>query len=234
MIHGFSSSPDELAGLGSFLAEKGYTVSAPLLAGHGSTPEEMLQTGARDWVQSAREAYLQLRQKCKKVFLLGNSFGADVAFWLAREFNNEQLGIVTLGAPIFLKYHRFILLRLYTYGIFQKFYKKPNRLYRNTGMQPAYQRIPTNGVRDFLRFVKFAVRPGLEKVTIPALIIHSKKDPVVHPKSADYIFNHLGSDLKNIHWLKTKMHNSVEDKNHDEIFERILRFISELDNRLNG
>lgn len=41
LIHGFTACPIDLKPLGEILNSFGYTVYAPLLAGHGRTPEEM-------------------------------------------------------------------------------------------------------------------------------------------------------------------------------------------------
>ena len=37
-VHGFTSSAWDYREFGKYLADKGYTVSAPLIAGHGTTP----------------------------------------------------------------------------------------------------------------------------------------------------------------------------------------------------
>jgi len=232
MLHGFSSTPDEFRELSSYFADKGFTVSVPLLAGHGTSPEEMLKTNANDWANSAKEAYLKLKQKSNKVFLIGNSFGSDIIFWLAKEFNNEQEGIVSLGAPIFLRYHAILVLRLYTYGLVQRFYTKPPRLYKTdyTDMldEVTYSKIPTKSVRQFLRFIKKEAVPILKKVKIPTLVIHSDNDGVISPKSATYIYQHLGSDFKRLHWFNSSCHIATKDANKSELFEKIFAFLEEV------
>jgi len=44
LLHGFAGTPPEVRGLGEHLAANGFDVLAPLLAGHGLTPEAMAQT----------------------------------------------------------------------------------------------------------------------------------------------------------------------------------------------
>ena len=41
LVHGWTTTPYELRRLGRYLNESGYTVSAPLLKGHGSVPKEL-------------------------------------------------------------------------------------------------------------------------------------------------------------------------------------------------
>jgi carboxylesterase len=233
MLHGFSSTPDELKELGAYLAGKGFTVSAPLMAGHGTSPEDMIKTCPADWAESVKKAYLELKQKTDKIFIVGNSFGSDLAFWLIKEFNNEQIGVVTLGAPIFLKHHFIILIRLYTYGLIQKFYRKPRRIYKTNydDMQDeiTYPKIPIRCVREFLSFIRREVMPNLKNVKIPALVVHSDADMVIHPDSATYIYEHLGSQAKRLYWYNGASHYMVSDgKKGPELFEKIYSFMQEV------
>jgi carboxylesterase len=231
MIHGFSSTPDEFKELSKYLADKGFTVFAPLLAGHGTKPHDLLKTTAFDWAKSVKEAYFKLKEKTEKVFLIGNSFGSDLLFWLIKELNNEPLGIISLGAPIYLRGHNFILLRLYTYGLIQKFYHKPVRLYKTDYIdmldEVTYTKIPTKSVRQFLRFIGKEIKPILEKIKIPALVVHCDNDKVIHPESATYIYERLGSSLKRLYWFHSYCHTATEDDHREELFEKIFYFIKD-------
>ena len=174
MIHGFTSTPDEFKEMAVFFSEKGFTVYAPLITGHGTIPENLMKTTPRDWMVSAKEAYIKLKQTSPKIFIVGNSFGSNLAFWLAKEFNNEQMGIVTLDAPVFLKHHFLSLIRLNTYGLFKKYYRKSPRIYEADyidGMdEVTYPVVPVKSLREFLRFLKEETIPNLDKVKVPVLI----------------------------------------------------------------
>lgn len=232
MLHGFSSTSHEFKDLCPFLAEKGFTVYAPLMAGHGTNPEDMIRTGPEEWKKSVREAYLKLKEKTGKVFLIGNSFGSNMAFWLAKEFDNEQAGIITLDAPVFLRNHKFIVFRLYTYGLFRKFYRKPPRLYQIDYIdmmdEVTYSKIPVRSLRQFLSFIKNETKPNLDKVKIPALITHSSTDPIIHPKSATYIYERIGSETKKIHWFVSNNHAFTVNGGRLDVFQQIFNFIQEV------
>src|SRR5438270_8932968 len=75
LIHGFAGTPPEMRELGECLAGRGYDVMAPLLAGHGLTPEAMAATGWRDWASSAEAAYRALSNETEEVFVGGQSLG---------------------------------------------------------------------------------------------------------------------------------------------------------------
>jgi len=232
MIHGFSSTPDEFKELAVYLADRGFNVSAPLVAGHGTAPKDLMNTGPKDWTDSVRKAYLELKKKSKDIFIIGNSFGSNLAIWLAKEFKNEPSAIITLGTPIFLRWHKFIISRLYSYGFLKKYYTKPPRLYRTdfTDMmdEVTYPKIPTKSLRQFFSFIKNETRPNLGEVKIPALVVHSDTDPVVNPKSATYIYEHLGSEQKRIYWFTSRFHTATVDENRSELFKKISDFIEEV------
>ncbi len=232
MLHGFSSSANEFKELSAYLADKGFNVYAPLVAGHGTTPEDLLKTTTEDWKASVKEAYVKLRAISEKVFIVGNSFGSNLGFWLIKEFNNEPVGIITLDAPIFLRHHTLALIRLNTYGLFKKYYRKSRKMYQADYIdmidKVTYSIIPVKSLRDFLRFIKQETMPNLDKVKVPALVTHSSTDPVIHPNSAKYIYKHLGSPNKKIYWFVSNNHAFTVDGHRVDVFHKILEFINEV------
>ena len=154
---------------------------------------------------------------------------------MAREFQNDIAGIITLGAPIRLKYHWFLLLRYYTYGRFKKYYRKPPRAYKTdyTDMKDevTYPVIPIKSFKEFLDFIKHETKANLKKIEIPALIGHANIDPVVHPKSATYIYGHLGSQFKKIFWFDSNEHTVINGKDRSVLFEKSYEFIKEVNGK---
>ena len=64
LLHGFAGTPPELRRLGEELANAGWRCHGPLLAGHGTTPEDLARTRWEDWAASAEEALAELRAEC--------------------------------------------------------------------------------------------------------------------------------------------------------------------------
>jgi len=96
LLHGFTGTPRDLAGLGGRLGEGGFAVSIPRLPGHGTNGEDFLQTGWRDWLRAAVDAFSDLRARCETVHLVGYSMGGLLAVLLASRF---PVGRLVLLAP---------------------------------------------------------------------------------------------------------------------------------------
>lgn len=99
LLHGFGDTPQSLARLGHHLHETGWTVSIPLLPGHGRSLQAFAASGAEDWLNAARAELAELRSEHYPVFLLGQSMGGALATILAAE-SADVPGLILL-APYF-------------------------------------------------------------------------------------------------------------------------------------
>lgn len=236
LIHGFSSTNHQFKALAKYLSDNGLTVYAPLVAGHGTSPAEFAKSTGQDWADSVEKAYLELKAKCKTIFILGNSFGGNLAFNLINKYGQDIAGVISLGTPITLRYQKIIKIRTYTYGWLWRYYSKPQRIYKvdYTDMvdDVTYPVIPMTALREFLKFIKQRTIPNLSKIKTPTLILHASIDPVVHPNSAQYIHENIGSDYKVIFWFDTSHHSLFFDQNRDEVFKRIYEFISSIGKKI--
>jgi carboxylesterase len=91
LIHGFTGTPRDLAGLGEALQGHGLTVHIPRLPGHGTNSRDFLESGWRDWLRCSTDAYADLRTRCARVHLVGFSLGGLIAVLLAARFAVERL-----------------------------------------------------------------------------------------------------------------------------------------------
>jgi alpha-beta hydrolase superfamily lysophospholipase len=97
LLHGFTATPVEVKLMGQYLHERGYTVSGPLLPGHGTTIEAINVCSWRDWVDHAARAYAELTARCTRVFVGGESLGGLLTLYLGSAYP-EIAGLI-LYAP---------------------------------------------------------------------------------------------------------------------------------------
>src|SRR3989442_10592453 len=98
LLHGFSGSPLEMTPLADALARVGWETSIVRLAGHGTSPDDLARVTWQEWVASAREAYQDLRRRCRRVALAGLSMGGALALYLAA--SDPPAAVVAISAPI--------------------------------------------------------------------------------------------------------------------------------------
>src|SRR5690606_5912628 len=97
LLHGFTATTAEVRPMAERLKEQGFTISAPLLPGHDTHPDELNKVHWQDWVQTVRKAYLELRESCDHIWLGGESMGGLLCLLTAVEFP-EVTGLL-LFAP---------------------------------------------------------------------------------------------------------------------------------------
>lgn len=232
MFHGFTSTPRQFREFAPSLANLGYTVYAPSLAGHGTTPADLEKMSSEDWKNQAVADYLKIKNRVKKVFIVGVSFGGNIAFYLAEKFPTEVAGVISLGTPIYLRYQIFIKARIFLYGWMKRYYSKPRRVYRTdyTDMadEMSYPVIPVKSLKRFLQFIQQETIPSLEKIKTPVMIMHANNDSVVNPRSAQYLYENLRSPYKLIYWFDSNTHSVVDEKIRRQVFEKINEFIKEI------
>jgi carboxylesterase len=71
LIHGFTASPLEFRDLSNYLASKGISSYAPLLPGHGTSPERLAVIKYYQWIESVQESIDMLAKDYKEIYLVG-------------------------------------------------------------------------------------------------------------------------------------------------------------------
>jgi esterase/lipase len=71
-----------------------------------------------------------------------------------------------------------------------------------------YRHMPLRGLHELTRMVGH-VRDCLPDVRCPALILQATEDHVVDPRSAQHVYEHIGSRDKTLHWIASRRHGIV-------------------------
>jgi esterase/lipase len=200
LSHGYMAAPMEVRYLADYLGGVGFWVYVPRLKGHGTSPDDLATRSYKDWVESIDRGYALISSICRKVIVGGFSTGAGLALNLATRVN-EIAGVFAIAAPMTLKdfsakfapavdiWNR-IMDKTYQVGPKKIFVEnKPENPHIN------YLRNPISGVRELARLMD-DLEPRLADLNKPALIVQSRRDPVVHPKGSRKIFELIGTQQK--------------------------------------
>ena len=100
IIHGYLASPQEVEQLANYLNEKGYTVFAPLMEGHGSDYKDLENVSWEDWMEESEYYYGLLDENYEEVNVIGFSLGSLSALELSMNYELDSLTVI--GSPIFI------------------------------------------------------------------------------------------------------------------------------------
>ena len=228
LLHGFTSTPNEVKPLSEFLSKKHITVYAPLIAGHGTHVEDLARTRTSDWEKSTKDAYDKISRMVDNVYVIGSSFGGNLAFRIAKN-KKKVAGLVTMGTPIFFRRDRTFKVVLALTSMFMNFVKKRYHIERDRELvkkKVHYKEFPLNCLGSMSRFMRHSVK-DLPGIKVPALIMQSETDALLNEQNAYSIYNKLGSKDKKIFFVPDSYHVFCLDKNKGKAFREIFKFIKE-------
>lgn len=239
LIHGLTSTTQELEGLFNFLHKKKYTVLATLLKGHNASIENLHETTWHDWYTSVERDFDFLSRHCDKIFVIGLSIGATLALHLAANKKTPKIKGMVLLAPAIFYVSPLIHLtpflqhvKRYTTKDYSKYYPKRKKAFfdiaddRALEGRIAYKKAPLRALASALSLIKI-VKKEIRKIKLPALIMHSLKDNTIKPKSAVFVYNQISTqaERKKLVYLKNSGHVITVDFDKELVFKEIYSFI---------
>jgi carboxylesterase len=220
LIHGFAGSPAEVRPLGEYLAAQGITVRAPLLPGHGTTPEDLQQTRWPQWVRAAEAELAALQSRYGAVHVVGFSMGGLVALYLAA--HHQVATVTTLACPAKLADWRQIFIPLARYLI--PYYPARISNPELAAQLDSYDRFPLKALHSVLHLAK-QIRKDLPRVQAPLLALQGERDKWIAPDSADFIVANAGSAIKERRYLPGRNHLITLERGREEVFRMVQRWI---------
>lgn len=217
LLHGFTGTTSSMKPMGEYLADKGVTVLAPRLPGHGTDVKDMGRWSVSDWTGVVTAAFEELENLCDKIFVAGLSMGGTLALYLGEKFPDRISGLVPICAPVFLKNPALRLVPFLKH--LAKTLPGPGGDIKNPDVtEVAYDRLSVPALGEMLKLLR-AVERDLGKITEPVRIIQARDDHVVPPENGPYIFDRVTSEDKVLVWLDNSYHVATLDYDRERVFE---------------
>ena len=225
LVHGFTGTPAEMLLLGEFLHKKNYTVLAPRLCGHGTSPEELAKTSWENWYHSVCDGFYLLQGMCREVSVIGLSMGALLAIHLGISYNVKK--VIAISAPIYISSEKMLQALPPIEKSIGRYVAKRRRTLPDLPecCNVFYHKMPLLSVHQLLTFIEI-MKKELPNVEKPLLIVQSKNDHTVLAESGEYIYTKIKSSDKEIFWLEKSGHIVTLDLERDRVFNKIVDFLA--------
>jgi carboxylesterase len=230
VCHGFTAQPKTVDYIAGYLERAGFAYEIPVLRGHGTKFQDLVGVKAKDWIEDAMAAYERLEKAHGKVIVVGHSMGGLVAGNVVAHY--PQTPALVMIAPAF-EFANPAVKVLPLLGRFVKYWSggpsaviDPKLREESEAKQVVYKRFPVKAFEELFKLGKPTLLE-LEKIRCPALVIHSRKDQVILPGSAELAVKHLGSKDKRLKWFEQTGHEMFWDMERDALCETIVKFLLE-------
>lgn len=225
VLHGFTGNPQSMRPLAEAFVAAGYTVEMPLLTGHGTRVEDMLDTSWSDWSADAEAAYQRVVSRTDRVVVVGLSMGGSLTCWLATQ-HPEISGIVCVNpaTQAAAEVRDFI----------QTLVDEGQEVMAGIGsdvadpdtVESAYADTP---LRPLLSMFDAAngIQADLPKIECPLLLFTSPQDHVVPPGDSDFLEEQVTGPVRRI-ICERSYHVATLDYDKELIIAESLAFIGEV------
>lgn len=222
LIHGLTATTVEVRPLAEYLNRNGLAVSAPLLPGHGSDPDDLHSVTWLDWANTVEKAYQELADMHSRVFVAGESLGGLLTLHLAAR-RADIAGILLYAPALTLK------------GVWQAPLMLPfvKSVPKSHSGQDPDGHLPWQGytvlsvsAANQLRKLQKTVKKVISNIHQPTLIFQGRLDMRVDPKTAEMVLECISAREKHLIWLEKSGHVILLDIERDIVYQKTLDFIS--------
>jgi carboxylesterase len=223
VLHGFTGSPVSMRPLAEALADAGFAVEMPRLPGHGTSVEDLAETGWDDWLTEAERALGDVRSRTPggKVVVVGLSMGGALAAALAQG-HPELAGIVLINAPVAPPPELAASVEEMMAGGMEVIDSIGGDIADPDADEASYDATPLRPLVTML-MAGNDVRDRLGDIGQPTLLITSRQDHVVSPTDSDVFAEGISGPVERL-WLEKSFHVATLDYDRAEVEHRTVEF----------
>ena len=234
-LHGFTGTPFDVEPVARALAAEGYTVSTPMLPGHGASIEALAAVGPDDWLQAADHELTRLASITgERVAVVGGSMGALLALRLAHLRPDTIAALVLMSAP--LRWRPIERRGVEVLGHLARLLGVTGASIPKTGgvdavdpmvrdMAPSLAAYPISALHHLIALTDAAAE-SVPSVTAPALVVHGRRDRTVPIDVSEQLAATLGSSVIERLWLDDSGHLVAADLDRVAVASAVSAFLS--------
>ena len=221
VLHGFTGNPQSMRGLAEAFAAAGFAVELPLLPGHGTSVDDMLDTTWPDWSTAAEAAYADLAARVDRVVVAGLSMGGSLTAWLASR-HPEIAGIVCINPAVSVPAEMVTALQEMVDGGIDRIPAIGGDVADPDQREKAYEATPLAPLLS-LAAAADEFRDDLARIACPLLLMNSPQDHVVEPVNSDILAEGVSGPVERV-TLERSYHVATLDYDKELIEVRAIDF----------
>jgi glycerophosphoryl diester phosphodiesterase len=236
LCHGFLSKHEQMVPLSNYIYETlGWETSLVELTGHGYDQENIATATWNDWVDDVKEKYLNLKQRCDKVYMIGFSLGGCISAYVAGLKSIRPEGLIIVNGVFGVKnvFNKLLPGVMIYNKVCSKLKLQKIMLESITNdsedpdlNQPLVNLSATNELRKMSKIAGTI----LQDVKCPTFVIQEYNDPTVFYGSGKRAFKKLGATFKRFYTTKLNTHLTIHDKGLEcSVFCKILEFLKDVE-----
>ena len=235
VLHGLTGTPWEVAPVAHALADLGYAVRAPLIAGHDRL-EALEGSTWRQWYASAEAELDRLRDGGRrKVVIAGFSMGSLLTLRMAALRPRDMVGIVGMAVPLELPAWTRPVIRAAAHlrgrprlrtliGMLPKIGGPDIRIEREVSRSPSLHAFPYPALAQFL-LLQREVEELLPLVRAPLLLVHGRYDHTAPARLSLRVAQRVASDRVQRVELPRSFHIIAHDLDRDRAIAEVTTFV---------
>ncbi|MFA4974351.1 MAG: alpha/beta fold hydrolase [bacterium] len=232
VVHGLTGTPGTALSLKEALLRAGFYVSAPCLAGHGVSMEDLEKSTWMEWYETVRTAFGELRRESEKVYFAGTSLGALLGLKLAIDEGWGVRAMALMATPLKFSWFERLAIPLVRYTPLRWAVKSIPKEVGLSVADPEGQKryeelslpaIPSRAVFQIADLQR-ELLPNLSKITNPVLLLHGLNDTVAPKENVELVKKNLSSDIVETIIMPNSRHVLTMDYDKDNVARAIVDF----------
>lgn len=222
VLHGFTGNPQSMRPLADGFAAAGFGVEMPLLSGHGTKVEDMLDTNWTNWSADAEAAYRRLADRSDQVVVAGLSMGGSLTCWLAT-IHPEIAGIICVNPATQVSQDVRLLVEAMIADGQEIMDGIGSDVADPDSPESAYPQTPLRPLRSLFEAAT-EIQADLHRIECPLLLFTSPQDHVVPPVDSDFLASQVSGPVDRVSCDRS-YHVATLDYDRDLIIEHSVDFV---------
>jgi carboxylesterase len=223
LLHDLSGSPQMFGALAETLTQTGFTIDVPLLPGHGTEIEDLVDMTWDDWASAAQLALDELVSRSGPVVVIGIGMGATLACWVAA-MQPQIAGIVVINPrAVPVPQEAIDMLKAMMDDGCEFVPPLGADVSDRTAHFVAYKTVPVATLLSMFEAIEDMSRSWGD-LDVPMLVVTSARDHRVSPYNADFLAERVSGDVERLS-LEHSFHLATLDVDHEQLETAVLDFV---------